>query len=100
LEVVADARHEVCQLPQTVDPMLELGAQKLDSARHRARLPLFGFALLCVRHDLQEGLKKLHACDAVDHAVMRLRDQRPASLRQALDDPQLPERPGPVEPCP
>jgi hypothetical protein len=37
------------------------------------------------RHQIRRG-------DAVDHAVMDLRQQRPASVAQALDGPQLPQR--------
>ena len=41
-----------------------------------------------VEHDGQQ----VGARDAVDHAVVRLRDQRPAAVLEALDDPHLPER--------
>ena len=40
---------------------------------------------------------QVDARDAVDHAVVHLRDHREAVALEALDDPHLPERPLAVE---
>jgi hypothetical protein len=47
-------------------------------------------ALVGVRRE-QDG-EQVDAGDAVDHAVMRLRDQRAAAALESLDHPQFPQR--------
>jgi hypothetical protein len=46
-----------------------------------------------VEHDLRD----VDARDPVDHRVVGLRDQREPAVREALDHPHLPQRPGAVE---
>src|SRR6476469_4185187 len=70
--------------------MRECLEHELGPARLRGRLPGAGghrrsVALEHDRHHVGGG-------DAVYHAVMDLREQRPAALAQSLDGPDLPER--------
>ena len=66
--------------------------------RARARDPLvIGLGGLGDRLDVEEHGGDVDARDPVDQGMVGLRDQGEAALAQALDQPQLPERLGPVE---
>jgi len=50
-----------------------------------------------LRLAVEEDRQQVGGRDPVDHAVVNLRDERPASVVEALDHPELPERAGAVE---
>ena len=58
---------------------------------------MLGLGRLRDRLDVEQDGRDVDAGDAVDERVVGLRDQREALLAQPLDEPQLPERLGPVE---
>ena len=47
--------------------------------------------------DVEQDAREVEARDPVDHRVMRLRDQGEAVALEALDEPRLPQRLGPIE---
>jgi len=47
--------------------------------------------------EIQDRRCDVNRPDPVDHRMMRLVDQRNAAILQALDNVQLPQRPGPIE---
>ncbi len=46
---------------------------------------------------MKQRLDEPNTCDPIDHAVMRLGHQSELVVLDAFDDPELPERPAPVE---
>ena len=75
-----------------------LVAHQLDRRRRRSRHEARRLGRLGhVGREIHQHLHQVDARDAVDHAVMDLRDQREAVLLDALDDPDLPERSRAVE---
>ena len=68
----------------------ERAQHELGAARLRLRLPRVGRRRWAVA--LEHDRHQIGGGDAVDHAVMDLREQRPAALAQSLEHPDLPER--------
>ena len=71
--------------------------QQLQVARLPPRRPLLDLGLLHLRGVVQEHRQQVGARHPVDHAVVDLRDQRPAPALEPLHDPHLPERLAAVE---
>jgi hypothetical protein len=65
--------------------------------RLRLRRPAVHHRWRWLALEVEHDGHQVDARDPVDHAVMDLADHRPLAVRQALDDPRLPQRPGPVQ---
>jgi len=91
--------HARAHLGELVDAAAKQGPgeleppRALDRRRRRAVGPLRVGGL-----EREQGREQPHARDAVEHRVVGLGDDREAARREALDEPQLPERALPIEP--
>jgi hypothetical protein len=70
----------------------EPGGQHLAGRRFGFGGPWLRVGVLGVRLDVEDQLHEIRPGDAVDHAVVDLRDERPAVALEALDEPDLPQR--------
>ena len=92
-EVADDAHLHPHRLGRVAQQVGDRQAQQLDVAGDRLRLPRRALAgRLGVGRVVVEQVQHDHAGRAVDRGVVVLREQRPASALQALDDVDLPQR--------
>ena len=87
------------QLLQRVgDRVVDGAGDQREAGRVALRRPVLRLVVRRVGRQVEHQLHEVGAGDAVDHAVVDLGDERPAVVGQALDQPQLPQRLGHVQP--
>ena len=72
-------------------------SRQVDRRRLACGRPLVGSQQSRIRSSVEDHREQVAARDAVDHAVVHLRDHRPTIVVEAFDDPHLPQRSVTVE---
>ncbi len=87
------------QLPERPGDSVEHAlCHQVRHGRARPGIPRGGRGPLDVGPQVEYSRHQIVAADAVHHAVVHLRDERPAAALEPLQEPRFPERPGAVKP--